>query len=120
MPVQKLTIADALFERSPGQKADVFTANIVGCRNCWPEQNIASSRTSRMWRIGGGAAIGWRRGWKSAMQRSLEWRGTSGLCYAKSMPEPRWCPSGPARLSSSTRPNRWRPDQAFPADWQRC
>ncbi len=36
MKVQKLTIGDALMERSPGQEADVFAGNIVDERHGGP------------------------------------------------------------------------------------
>ena len=36
MMVRKLTIADALFERSPGQDADVFVGNLVDERHGGP------------------------------------------------------------------------------------
>jgi ethanolamine utilization protein EutQ (cupin superfamily) len=36
MKVQKLTIADAMFERSPGQDADVLAGNIVDQRHGGP------------------------------------------------------------------------------------
>lgn len=36
MNVQKFAVADALFERSPGQPADVFAANLVDQRHGGP------------------------------------------------------------------------------------
>ncbi len=36
MKVQKLTLADAKFERSPGQDDDIFTANLVDERHGGP------------------------------------------------------------------------------------
>ncbi len=35
-PVRKFTIADASFERSPGQEGDVFTANLIDERHGGP------------------------------------------------------------------------------------
>jgi len=34
MEVRKFTVADAMFERSPGQDADVFAGNVVDQRDC--------------------------------------------------------------------------------------
>ena len=36
MPVQKFSLADAVFERSPGQSGGVFTANLVDQRHGGP------------------------------------------------------------------------------------
>ena len=36
MPIRKLAIADARFERSPGQEGDVFTGNVVDQRHGGP------------------------------------------------------------------------------------
>lgn len=36
MLVQKLSLADAVFERSPGQEAEIFTANLIDERHGGP------------------------------------------------------------------------------------
>lgn len=36
MPVRKISIADARFERSPGQAADIFAANVIDQRHGAP------------------------------------------------------------------------------------
>ena len=36
MTVRKSSIADALFERSPGQEGEVFAGNLIDQRHGWP------------------------------------------------------------------------------------
>jgi hypothetical protein len=47
MPVRKIAIADAAFERSPGQEGDVFVADLIGRQQVpWsPSASAAEGRT---------------------------------------------------------------------------